>query len=324
MGKSKRGKQKKFDIVVFPRSVLPKEKPVSLKERQWSELPSDILLKIFEKVGQINVLTKAIRVCRDWLEVARNDPILWRKVDMTYHGDQFGPNDLEDIACVAVNWSAGQLEEFSAEKFGSGALLQYIASRSSNLKCIRLIKSPVSRKTLKKVIKRCPLIEEIELTGYLCTPALCQAIGLLCPRLKCFRLNEISFYPGYSHERNSIANCIGITMPNLHSLQLISSRMTEKGLYAILEGCPQLESLDVRNCCNLSINERIESELERIKILRLPDDSIDDWKFSHHLIPYYFDYDYCDCPSCAKSDSDSDSETYFDIEYGHIMFQHWD
>ncbi|KAJ4754801.1 RNI-like superfamily protein [Rhynchospora pubera] len=179
MGKSKRGKQKKFDIVVFPRSVLPKEKPVSLKERQWSELPSDILLKIFEKVGQINVLTKAIRVCRDWLEVARNDPILWRKVDMTYHGDQFGPNDLEDIACVAVNWSAGQLEEFSAEKFGSGALLQYIASRSSNLKCIRLIKSPVSRKTLKKVIKRCPLIEEIELTGYLCTPALCQAIGLL-------------------------------------------------------------------------------------------------------------------------------------------------
>jgi hypothetical protein len=47
---------------------------------------------------------------------------------MTCRGNKFGPNYLEDMACIAVNWSAGQLE-FSAEEFESDDLLRYITER---------------------------------------------------------------------------------------------------------------------------------------------------------------------------------------------------
>ncbi|KAJ4816014.1 RNI-like superfamily protein [Rhynchospora pubera] len=325
MGKSKKGKQREqFETTVLSRFVLRWEKSVFLKKRKWTELPSDILLIIFQKLGPINVLTKAIRVCRDWLELARSELVLWRKVDMTCHGKKFGPNYLEDIACIAVNWSAGRLEEFSAEEFGTYDLLQYITDSASNLKCIRLIRSHVEESELEKLIKRWLLLEEIELTRHWCSPELCEAIGLLCPRLKHFRLNELYFGCG-SNKKNLIANYIGKTMPNLRSLQLIGSSMTEEGLHAILEGCPQLESLDIRNCDNLTINQRIQSELERIKILRLPNDSTIDYKFHRHVTessPCWGPCSLCyGSDSNSDSDIDSDTETYFDIKYGHIVFQ---
>ncbi|KAJ4816017.1 RNI-like superfamily protein [Rhynchospora pubera] len=223
MGKSKQVKQRKeFYTMVLPKFVLRWENLVLLRRRKWAELPSDILLTIFEKMGPITILTKAIRICRRWLELARSEPLLWRKVDMTCHGNKFDPNDHEDIACIAVNWSAGQLQEFSAEKFGSNDLLHYIAGSTSNLKSIRLIRSPVSEEALEKIMKKWPLLEEIELIWGWCSPEfsdLCQTIGLSCPRLKHFRLNELYSGRG-SDENNLIANCIGRTMPDLRSLQL--------------------------------------------------------------------------------------------------------
>ncbi|KAJ4763535.1 F-box protein family-like [Rhynchospora pubera] len=134
-------------------------------------------------------------------------------------------------------------------------------------------------------MKKWPLLEEIELIWGWCSPEfsdLCQTIGLSCPRLKHFRLNELYSGRG-SDENNSIANCIGRTMPNLRSLQLTYNMMTNEGLHAILEGCPLLKSLDVRMCRKLTIDRSIMRELEKINNLRLPEDSSDNCKFCDHV-----------------------------------------
>ncbi|KAJ4763534.1 RNI-like superfamily protein [Rhynchospora pubera] len=237
-------------------------------------------------MGAISILTKAILLCRDWLELARNEPLIWRKVDMTCHGKKFGSKYLQDIACIAVNWSAGQLEEFSAEGFVSDDLLQYLADR------------------LNTIYIEFPEYDDID-------------------------------------KKDSIAKCIGKTMHNLCSLQLIGSRLTMEGLHAILEGCTKLESLDVRNCYQLTIDQSIQSELERLKNLRLPDESTDDYKFAHHVYTLF-----CTCCDWSErffsesdndnsnvndkhsdydcdSDSESDSENYFNIKDEQIMFHDW-
>ncbi|KAJ3698588.1 hypothetical protein LUZ61_002293 [Rhynchospora tenuis] len=329
MGKSKGGKQKKeFDTMSLSRFVLCWEESALLKRRKWSKLPSDILLMIFEKMGPIEVLTKAIRLCRDWLEVARNEPLLWRKVDMTCHGKKFGPNYLQDIACIAVNWSAGQLEEFAAEQFGSDDLLQCIANSTSNLKRISFIKcNDISEDVLEKTIKRWHLLEEIELYFWMCSRKFFRAIGLSCPYLKCLRLNYIRVNCR-NDKKDCLAKLIGRNFPNLSSLQLIGNKMTNKGLHFIFKGCPQLESLDIRQCYKLTIDQSLQSDLERIKNVRLPNDSIDDYKFACYLKQFsysslLFDNSENDSVSGGDFDSDSDTMNYLDIKYEHIMFQDW-
>jgi hypothetical protein len=72
-------------------------------------------------------------------------------------------------------------------------------------------------------------------------------------------------------------------------------------LHAILEGCPKLKSLDVRNCY---IDQSIQSALKAkgIKNLKLPDDSIYTYKFAHQV--YYTIL--CNCHHCWTSSSDDD------------------
>ncbi|PRQ27963.1 putative leucine-rich repeat domain, L domain-containing protein [Rosa chinensis] len=43
------------------------------------------------------------------------------------------------------------------------------------------------------------------------------------------------------------------TMHGLHHLMLLGNEMTNEGLCAILDGCPHLESLDLRQCLNLTL-----------------------------------------------------------------------
>ena len=64
--------------------------------------------------------------------------------------------------------------------------------------------------------------------------------------------------------------------------------MTNMGLEAILEGCPYLEFLDIRNCFNLVLNENIMTKLSQIGYLKLPDNSADEYMNS--ISTTYYDY----------------------------------
>lgn len=75
-------------------------------------------------------------------------------------------------------------------------------------------------------------------------------------------------------DREALA--IAETMPKLHHLQIFGNGLTDRGLRAILRRCPDLESLDSRQCFNLNFEGQLRQRCaERIKILQLPRDPID-------------------------------------------------
>ena len=56
--------------------------------------------------------------------------------------------------------------------------------------------------------------------------------------------------------------------------------MTNDGLQAILDGCPHLESLDLRKCFNVTLSRNLGIRCaEQIKNLRHPNDSTHDYGF---------------------------------------------
>uniref|UniRef100_A0A0D3GX77 Transport inhibitor response 1 domain-containing protein n=1 Tax=Oryza barthii TaxID=65489 RepID=A0A0D3GX77_9ORYZ len=61
-------------------------------------------------------------------------------------------------------------------------------------------------------------------------------------------------------------------MHELRSLQLFANILTNKGLSAILDNCPNLESLDIRHCYNVDMDASLRAKCARIKVLRPPDD----------------------------------------------------
>jgi hypothetical protein len=65
-------------------------------------------------------------------------------------------------------------------------------------------------------------------------------------------------------------------MSELHHLQLFGNKLTNDGLQSILDGCPHLESLYLRQCFNVTLAGNLGRRCaEQIKDLRRPHDSTD-------------------------------------------------
>jgi hypothetical protein len=76
----------------------------------------------------MEVLRAAESVCRSWRRVAKEEPTLRQRINMTNHGygcDAFLPTD---PTLPAIDRSGRQLE-FSVEYFGDDDLLEYICER---------------------------------------------------------------------------------------------------------------------------------------------------------------------------------------------------
>ncbi|KAK2980544.1 hypothetical protein RJ640_015929 [Escallonia rubra] len=77
------------------------------------------------------------------------------------------------------------------------------------------------------------------------------------------------------------ALAIAENMPGMRRLQLIGNKLTNSGLQAVLDRCHRLESLDLRQCLNVNIGGDIRKICsERIKELRSPYDSMEDYPFA--------------------------------------------
>ena len=50
--------------------------------RDWAELPVDALLAVLRRLDAVDILTGADHVCRLWRRATREEPELWRRVDM--------------------------------------------------------------------------------------------------------------------------------------------------------------------------------------------------------------------------------------------------
>ncbi|OUZ99396.1 F-box domain [Macleaya cordata] len=249
--------------------------------RNWLELPPDVMSLIFLKLGAIDILFRAQSVCSAWRKLSK-EPQLYRLVDMRNRWDLFDGDeyDMEKMAREAVDRSCGQLVEFSVEHFGTDELLQYIADKSGSLRCLRLVSCyQVSDDGLIKMANKLPMLEELEICHCSFSEEMLEAVGHACPQLKLFRLNCRGFRrPHIECDEEALA--IAKNMPQLRHLHLFGNKLTNDGLRAILDGCPHLESLDLRQCFNVNLEgDLLKRCKDRLRKLRLPEDSTDDYEF---------------------------------------------
>jgi hypothetical protein len=87
--------------------------------RDWAELPRDALLTVLHRLGHVDILAGAAQACGPWARAARDEPELWRRVDLRLHGGRVvSARRLHGMAQEAVRRGAGQCESF----WGEGAL----------------------------------------------------------------------------------------------------------------------------------------------------------------------------------------------------------
>ncbi|KAK6932118.1 F-box domain, partial [Dillenia turbinata] len=291
--------------------------------RNWLELPSDVTCLILKKLGTIEILTSAQRVCKLWWKLCK-DPAMWRTIDMSTTEDSWDMDyDPEVIVRNAVDRSCGELVDINIEYFGTDRLMEYITARTSNLKRLRLVSCCISDECLSDAAKRLPLLEDLEISLCFFTRESLEVVGRCCPCLRTLKYNK----RGYRRPRvecDEEALAIAECMPELRYLQFFGNKLTNDGLEAILDGCPHLEYLDLRRCFNITLPGDLGRRCaERLKTLRCPNDPTDDYEFRAQNLDGSVDEDYHVMSDIFSSDEYDD----YDYDYDDIGFssdEYWD
>ncbi|KAK1649957.1 hypothetical protein QYE76_067762 [Lolium multiflorum] len=179
------------------------------------------------------------------------------------------------MARESVRRGAGQCQAFWAEGDLDDSVISLLSDTSAlSLKSLRLIScNSICDTSLALTITKFTLLEELEVSNYLMDfSKTCAAAGKACPLLKRLRLSSGRF-EDCRVSGDVEAAAIGTTMPELRSLQLFAKRISNGGLAAILDGCPLLESLDIRHCFNIVMNDELHARCSRVHTLRRPHDS---------------------------------------------------
>lgn len=193
--------------------------------------------------------------------------------------------------------------------------LHKLVGRSSELKRLWIADCfCISDMGLIKAVSKLPLLEQLEI--FLCCfdAKTLGTVGMCCPLLKSLKLNQ-QFCTGKGMVCDREAIAIAKTMPKLRHLQILGNALSDKGLQAILDGCTDLESLDLRQCFNLKFEGQLGKVcVEKIKTLHMPHDSTDDYEFNTDII-YCDGDDFEDYPNDLLHDNkDSDSYGYDNVD----------
>ncbi|CAK9142850.1 unnamed protein product [Ilex paraguariensis] len=170
--------------------------------------------------------------------------------------------------------------------------------RSSQLRRLRVvIFHDLSTESLNVVVKKLPLLEELHLYYTYIDKEAIETIGCCCPLLKSFTYNQKWFplYPMENDDDEALAiakNMPGlrhlqllgnINMPGLRHLQLLGNSMTNNGLQALIDGCPHLDSLDLRQCFNIELDGDLGKRCSKIKDMKLPFNPTEGYEFDTSL-----------------------------------------
>ncbi len=211
-----------------------------------------------------------------------------------------------------------------------GYVLSWHFCSSSQLRRVRLVScNDISDGGLSEAAAKLPLLEELELSLCSLSKDPLVAVGHCCPLLKSLKLfhgrYRLPFIVFYDEEVLAIAE----NMPELRHLQLVGNKLTNDGLQAILDGCPHLESLDLRKCYNVTLSGNLGRRCtEGIKNLRLPNDSTDDYEHDCELSDfesvdedYPLDYDdFTNYHEYYDSSEHSESADYGYLYGGHFFY----
>ncbi|KAL8458682.1 hypothetical protein ACS0TY_036257 [Phlomoides rotata] len=262
----------------------PKSKnEIEFPSPQWIELPGDVTANILHRLGAVEILQSAQKVCTTWWRVCQ-DPAMWQVIHITHDGDDRYVQ-IPAVCRRAVDLSQGQLLDLTIKNFGNVELPNYIVDRSSHLKRLTLQDcDDIRPKGLVEAVKKFPHLEELHLISLpLVRPADIINIGISCPMLKSFSYSPKQQVVCYLlrifiEDGNKFAEAVAKSMPNLCHLSLVANWMDNEGLEAILDGCPHLESLDLSECFFLDLKQGALGQRcsEQIKHVKYPCHSMGD------------------------------------------------
>lgn len=145
--------------------------------------------------------------------------------------------------------------------------------------------------SVSEAVKKLPELEELHLIissmSYCCSSDF-EPFTAACSTLTSFSMDERGsrysglFYHGPLGDFQTplsleSAAAIGRNIPNLCHLGLLGINLNNEWLEALLDGCPGLESLDLRGCSGVDLGGALGERCRfQIQNLRLPSDSGDD------------------------------------------------
>ncbi|CAH1445290.1 unnamed protein product [Lactuca virosa] len=150
--------------------------------RNWLELPSDVMSNILYRIGPIDILENAQKVCTTWCKICK-DPAMWRVIHMKTTVGPF--RQVWEICRHAVDRSQGQLVDISIVDVVNDQLLQYVAHRSSQLKRLEFVSRYRDLHwNWTQALKKFPMLEELNLYKIKISEEAIEAAGRCCPMLK--------------------------------------------------------------------------------------------------------------------------------------------
>nr|GMD93299.1 putative F-box/LRR-repeat protein 23 [Ipomoea batatas] len=216
----------------------------------WVDLPRELTVNILQRLSVVDIFQIA-QVCTAWWRLCQ-DPSMWRYVDLwNLVGKE---REWDKICREVVNRSEGQLISIKLGYFATDDLLFYIAQRAKQLRHLDIRYSRVSDEGFSKAVNEFPLLEELHIKYCAISKQGIEAAGKSCPFLNSFSFFKPSEYNGASDEE---AVAIAENMHGLKHLTLVGNDMSDKGVEAILDACPSLQSLYIDDC----ICVRLEGEL---------------------------------------------------------------
>ncbi|XP_041026899.1 putative F-box/LRR-repeat protein 23 [Juglans microcarpa x Juglans regia] len=131
-------------------------------------------------------------------------------------------------------------------------------NKPSQVRCLRLVGCHnISVEGLSEVAAKLPLLEDLEISNGPVSKEPLEAVGRCSPLLKSLKFNSHGYRrPRIECDEEAIA--IAENMSELRHLQLFGNKLTNDGLKAILDGCHHLESLDLRQCFNVTLTGNLE------------------------------------------------------------------
>lgn len=93
----------------------------------WAELPVELTENILQRLGVVDILQSAQKVCAPWRKVCK-DPSLWRVINMIHPINKYD-DDCAVMFHHAVNRSHGELTDLTIAAIVDHKLLGYIADR---------------------------------------------------------------------------------------------------------------------------------------------------------------------------------------------------
>ncbi|CAN6166179.1 unnamed protein product [Urochloa humidicola] len=309
-----RGQRKKTQRLPLKDFFLYQPPPPEI--RDWAELPLDLICYVFHQLGPVELLIGgAAGVCRSWRRAARDEPELWRHLDMRGYTARCRRSHVPIGALVraAVHHGAGQCESFWS-RTGDDDMICLLAEQASSLKSLRLISCyKMSRKVFAAAITKFSMLEELEISkcsGIVDNESL-EAIAKSCPRLKHFRYiikkKHSYLFPGEKKDGEALAIS---GMHQLRSLELYRNHLTNKGLTMILDNCVHLELLIIRECPNVIMDGALLAKCARVMIVTLRGDEYAYYKPSTNYAyrgwewycdwfrEQYWDWVWEQCPTC--------------------------